>query len=274
MNTKKKLIKSLIPPVIFDGIKKIMLKKTEAKWNKVANGILKDREFYCDPALHKDFLDGTYDKFFWDYIVALELKGKTIFEIGGHIGYHALTFAELVGAAGKVYAFEPNPYNRERFRVNLSKNPDLANRIQILDFAVSSSNEEIELNFSSSVDDGKSSGSFINGSHTPLEATFYDEVGFEKTMVKALRMDDFKNSIMIESDPFLIKIDVEGAESLVLNGGLEVIKKHRPIVLMEIHSICNMLMVYEFFKNVNYSISLLKEELDGRCFIAANPGRE
>lgn len=267
----KKLIKSVIPPVIYELIKKIVIKKNKPGWNRIVDGTLKGREFYFDRSLHKEFLDGTYDKYFWDYVAGLDLEGTTIYEIGGHIGYHAMNFAELVGPRGHVYAFEPNPFNRERFKLNLSKNLDLSERIEIFDIAVSNENEEIEFNFSSSVDDGKSSGSFISGAHTPHESIFYDQVGFTKTTVKSLRMDDFEQSLKIENKPFLLKIDVEGAENLVLNGGHETIKTYRPIVLMEIHSIFNMLKTYEYFSDLNYSINLLKEEFDGRCFISAIP---
>jgi len=253
-----------------DWLGKLLVKK-KPSWNCIVDGTLKGREFYFDRTLHKEFLDGTYDEYFWDYIAGLDLTGKTVYEIGGHIGYHAMNFAQLVGDDGAVYAFEPNPFNRDRFRLNLSKNLDLSGRIHIFDVAVSNANEEIEFNFSSSVDDGKSSGSFIHGAHTPHESIFYDQVGFTKTMVKSLRMDDFESALGIKNKPFLIKIDVEGAENLVLNGGLELIKECRPIVLMEIHSIYNMLETCEYFNRLNYSINLLKEEFDGRCFISAIP---
>jgi FkbM family methyltransferase len=267
----KKIVKAVTPPVLLDLAKKIFLKKSVPRWNTVLKGVLEGRELYFDSALHKEFLDGTYDSFFWDYLGGLDLTGKTIFEIGGHIGYHALSFAELVGAKGKVYAFEPNPFNKERFMLNVSKNDDLAERIRLFDVAVSNNNVDTEFTFSASVDDGKSSGSFLKGAHTPHQANFYDQVGFTKTVVRALRMDDFENHLGVESNPYLIKIDVEGAENLVLNGGAGVIKKHRPIVLMEIHSIYNMLMTYEYFNDIGYSVNLLKEEIDGRCFISATP---
>ena len=109
----KKYEKAVIPPLLYLLIKKIVIRKTKPSWNTITDGILKGREFYFDRSLHKDFLDGTYDKYFWDYIASLDLKGKTVYEIGGHIGYHAMNFAELVGSMGSVYAFEPNPFNRE-----------------------------------------------------------------------------------------------------------------------------------------------------------------
>jgi hypothetical protein len=66
-----------------------------------------------------------------------------------------------------------------------------------------------------------------------------------------------------------LKIDVEGSEHLVLKGAINVLKNFRPILLIEIHSIYCMLKVFEFLNLLNYKVDLLKEEIDGRCFIAA-----
>jgi len=77
------------------------------------------------------------------------------------------------------------------------------------------------------------------------------------------------STMHIDDIPFLIKIDVEGAEHLVLEGGKKFIKQYKPIILLEIHSIFNMMKCYEFFSDLNYKLELLQQEPDGRCFIAA-----
>jgi FkbM family methyltransferase len=212
---------------------------------------------------------GNYDQFFSNYLSKLDLKGKNVYEIGAHIGYHAMQFAQLVGKAGEVHAFEPNIFNRKRFQLNLTKNEDLNKIIRIHDVAVSDKEGEIEFNFSSNVDDGKSSGSFISGAHTPYQGDFYESIGFQKVVVKAISIDNFHTLIGTESAPYLIKIDVEGAENFVLQGAVNVIEKFKPIILIEIHSIFNMYKTCEFFNAKNYKVELLQEESDGRCFIAA-----
>jgi hypothetical protein len=57
----------------------------------------------------------------------------------------------------------------------------------------------------------------------------------------------------------------------VLQGGLKLLRKHRPLIVMEVHSIYNMLKTSELLHSVRYKLVLLKEEPDGRCFIAAEP---
>ncbi|MEM7197982.1 MAG: hypothetical protein AAF352_06405, partial [Pseudomonadota bacterium] len=53
------------------------------------------------PASFEDFLEEFYTK--------LDLKGKTVIDIGAHAGRHAIPLAQLVGVEGIVLAFEPVP---------------------------------------------------------------------------------------------------------------------------------------------------------------------
>lgn len=269
MKIIKKIAKQALPPFMTAVIRKTVAKKSIADWHIIESGNLKSREIFVDGTLHKEFVEGNYDQFFSNYLSKLDLRGKVVFEVGAHIGYHAMQFAQLVGESGTVHAFEPNTFNRERLQLNLTKNPDLAKIIKLYDVAVSDCEGQIEFNFSSNVDDGKSSGSFIRGAHTPYQEDFYDGIGFEKVTVKTVSLDHVSSLLNIENVPYLIKIDVEGAENFVLQGAVNTIEKYKPIILMEIHSIYNMFKTCEFFYSQNYKIELLQEETDGRCFVAA-----
>ncbi len=66
-----------------------------------------------------------------NFLFSLSLKGKTILDIGGFIGIHALFFARAVTETGKVFTFEPNPQNYpeiiKNLKINNIKNVDLLN---------------------------------------------------------------------------------------------------------------------------------------------------
>ncbi|WP_370574400.1 FkbM family methyltransferase [Methanomethylovorans sp.] len=269
----KRLAEQIIPPIIYLKMKKYYMKrKYKPAWHIIKGGNLKGREIFVDQKdgyWQKEIVDGTQDQYFFNYLAKLHLEGKVILDIGAHVGYHSMNFAQLVGQNGCVYAFEPNIFNLRRFYLNLEKNADLAKRIKIHDFAISDQTGDIEFNFSSNVDDGKSSGSFISGAHTPYQNHVYDNIGFSKMSVKTISLDELLYSNEATLIPYLLKIDVEGAENLVLEGGYDMIKKYKPLILMEIHSIFNMFKTFEFFMPLGYKIELLHEERDGRCFIAA-----
>lgn len=248
-------------------IEKITIKP---RWNEIRGGILKGGHIFIDPTGGwKDMVTGEYDKFFFDFLEKQNLENKVIYDIGAHIGYNSLVFAKMVGSNGKVFSFEPNIFNKKRFELILSRNKEFSEIIKIMNVAISNKNGEDDFIFNKNVDNCKSSGSFVDGSHTFFEKSSYERsMGFERVKIKTVSMDSL-DSIGIVDKPDLIKIDIEGAEFLALEGGLSLLAEHKPILLIEIHSIFNMLKVYEILTKLNYKIDLLKEESDGRCFISA-----
>lgn len=272
----------MLPPFISSLFKKIVVKagivseKTTYRpsWHKIKEGVLKGREIYIDPRdgyWQSDMINGSFEKYFLNYIAKLDLMGKTIYDVGAHIGYSSMLFAQLVGKNGTIFAFEPNPFNIERMETIISKNTDLKNRIKIMPYALSEGMGETIFNFSKQVDNGTSSGSYINGSHTPFHEKDYEKVGFKKMKVKTVPLEQLVEESKLK-EPFLLKIDVEGAEHFVLNGAKKLFQLTRPIALIEVHSIYNMFHTYNFFVELNYSIELLNvSKTDGRCFIATYP---
>jgi len=286
MGVNKEIIsfKGLLPPALFSLLRKTrfyfnLQKKVNTIfrkerfvpiWNVIGKGLLKGKNiFVAAQGVWQEMLSGEYDISLINYLAEKDLTGKVIFDIGAHIGYSSMCFAQLVGQTGKVLAFEPNIFNRERFELIMSKNQELAKLITIYNFAVAEKVGTTEFIFNDNIDGGQSSGSFVLSSHTFFEKDLYErELGFRKVQVKTVALD-LLESVGIKEKPFLIKIDVEGAEYLVLEGAKETLKKFKPILLLEIHSIYNMLQVGEILHSLNYQIKLLKEEKDGRCFIVA-----
>jgi FkbM family methyltransferase len=224
--------------------------------------------------MFKEMIEGTYDTFFIDYLKKLKLEGKTVIDIGAHIGFDTLFFAKAVGKTGNVYAFEPNTTNKERLDLIISRNAGLSEQVKTYPIAISNKKGIEEFIFSSVVDNGTSSGSFIEASSTFWEKNIYErDIGFKRTNVETMPLNEISD-LGITELPALIKIDVEGAEYLVLEGGSELIKKSQPILLIEIHSIFNMFKVSESLKMLSYSMDLLKQESDGRCFISAIPDKK
>jgi FkbM family methyltransferase len=278
------IMHAITPPIIFSSLKKSTLYPKMQKWadrnlkkdrftptwNDIKGGVLKGRKiFIYETGVWKDMISGEYDTFFVEYLQKLDLRGKVIYDIGAHFGYSAMCFAQLVGPTGRVLAFEPNLSNKKRFEYFLTENKDLADIIEIHDVAISNKIGEEDFNFNDNLDDGTSSGSFIESSHTFYEKESYEKnLGYRKVKTKTVSLDTL-NEIGVTETPFLIKIDIEGAEYLAMEGAMQLLRTHKPILLIEIHSIFNMLKVGQILHELDYTIELLKEEKDGRCFIAA-----
>lgn len=278
MNKFYKFAQLITPPFIFSiaknsflykkakpTLKKIFGTKLKPQWNQVKTGTLKGFWLYFYPQgdWQDMMLNEKYDTELFNTIKRYNLEGKTIFDIGSHIGYHSFFFSKLVGNHGKVFAFEPNPFNAKRIQENIDKNS--VKNIKLYNIALSSENSETDFLCTDNIESGTSSGGFIQDSDTLYEKTGYEnDGGFDRIKVKMQKLDDLEEIKHKNLKVDVLKIDVEGAESLVLEGAKETIKKQRPIILIEIHSITNMYYLLNFINEINYSVTLLKRENDGR----------
>jgi len=150
--------------------------------------------------------------------------GDVVLDIGANIGAHTLGLASSVGFTGRVFAFEPADFAFAKLKANLALNPELNARTcprQILLSASSAEPPEVEVYASWPLE---SKGS-VHPKHRGMLVTTKGAV--------VDTLDSFVEREGIERLN-LIKIDVDGHELPVLQGGLAVLKKFRPILLMEL----------------------------------------
>ena len=244
------------------------------RWVTIENGPMMGRSMLLAPerfAGWEEMIKGNYDCCFLEHKwVQSKSKGSIIWDIGAHFGYTAMSFAEMCGEKGKVFAFEPNPFNVERFEENLKKNSDLSSRIEILPYGLSESDGEEKFKFSPDIDGSQSSGSHLESVTPPLSERVYAD--FQVSTVEIRKIDSLlqKGEIL---PPAIVKIDVEGAEMAVLSGGIQVLKKYKPLLLIEIHHVKAMLHVSNILRDTGYRIEVLDEADDepSRCFIIGIP---
>jgi len=165
-------------------------------------------------------------------------EGDTVIDCGANIGLHTLELAKLVGESGDVYAFEaiPQIYNcltktvEEKELLNITTcNYGLYNK------------DDIDLVFKSDLS-GRS-GMYRKGK--TFEHTF---------IVKSMTLDSYFKDY--HKPIKFIKIDCEGAEFEVLYGATELIKKHKPTIIVEVwRSNKKFIELTEWLKEMNYKIS-------------------
>ena len=124
----KEFLKNITPPIVWNVVRSLFLKKKlHPIWNTLDYDPLKGIKLFLDPsgAWQKKMIDGSYDQFLFDRIKGKDLRGKVIYDIGAHIGYHSLYFARLVGSGGRVRSFEPSPKTLSVFGLSSIKMRDL-----------------------------------------------------------------------------------------------------------------------------------------------------
>lgn len=132
----------------------------------------------------------------------------------------------LVGKEGKVYSFEPSPANLSilewhRTRNNFSKWVIVPKAVSDVD-----AQEEFFL-----VDSGDSPMNSLTtgGSGAP----FMSGRNIRKTSIEAITLDTYSSEIRLRPD--LVKIDVEGAELLVLLGAAKLLAESSPTLILAVH---------------------------------------
>lgn len=146
-------------------------------------------------------------------------KGATAFDIGGHVGYYTVFSSRLVGSTGAVHCFEPMPHLFKRLEANVRLNS--LDNVVMNNKALSSGEGVLSIYPANKDNSGNSSLiQRINTEAVPLE-------------VKATTIDAYVEMNNIEHVE-LIKIDVEGAELFVLQGGIQTLKMYRPDIICEV----------------------------------------
>lgn len=147
--------------------------------------------------------------------------GMTFVDVGANEGLYTLFGSRLVGPEGTVWAFEPSRREFGRLRQNLQLN-DLAN---VRAFRLALSREPAEVELAVAADEHA-------GQNTLGQFTYPIEM-LHKETVTTVRLDDMVAAEGLERLD-LIKIDVEGAESAVLEGASQMLRQFRPTLLIEI----------------------------------------
>jgi FkbM family methyltransferase len=170
------------------------------------------------------FLFGCFEPSTTQALKRLVKPGQTVLDVGANIGAHTLTLARLVGTTGRVIAFEPTNYAFDKASKNIKLNPTLAKSIKL---------EQILL---SEYDDHAVPGTLY--SSWPLvgdEKLHEKHCGLAKgtSGASATTLDEYLLSHNIGKVHF-IKLDVDGYECKVLRGASELLKKQKPVIVMEL----------------------------------------
>ncbi|MCW5551261.1 MAG: FkbM family methyltransferase [Verrucomicrobiae bacterium] len=237
-------------------------------WHEIAAGPARGRRMLLPTPLDSgtaELANGTFDQFLYEAIAGQrDLSGARCWDIGANIGYHSLA---LASQGAQVAAFEPGKANLARLKLHLEQNPEIAPRIKVFPVAVADRDGTVSFRESSDMT-GASSGSHLSEAMPPLGAAVY--AGFVECAVPAVTLDSLVTK-QGEPPPDIVKIDVEGAEHLVLKGGMQMLARHKPLLLVEVHHICVMLSLTEILLALGYHISVLDRDhaSPSRCFIMA-----
>lgn len=214
--------------------------------------------------MHLSLSDHMQRRIFWmgyysREIVALLKKcikpGMTVLDVGANIGEISLVAANLVGNDGKVIAYEPVTSIADKLQTHVSLN-DLT-QIQVQRVGLSSKNQ-------TNVPIYGSCGQDVKDDHNGLASLFgqnKDEAIVE--YINITTIDDSVASLGL-SNIDLIKIDIEGGEYECLLGAEKILKKYRPMLVVEVQEFSAQQAgwkpeeLFRFLENFNYEFFTIK----------------
>ena len=169
-----------------------------------------------DSILRSLYFFGVWEPAITAYVSSFLRAGDTVVDIGGNIGAHALLFSRLVGPGGAVHTIEASPSIYRQLTANLDTNN--AGNVIAYNMAVSDRAERVTVFVHQ---DWNLGGTTI----VPHQAANFPS-GIKET-VDARKLQDILPLEVIRAAR-LFKIDVEGAEWLVLQGMKELLPQLSP----------------------------------------------
>ncbi|WP_026735600.1 FkbM family methyltransferase [Fischerella sp. PCC 9605] len=156
------------------------------------------------------FLD--YDRKITFFCRKLLEKGDILLDIGANIGVISLNCADILQAGGQIHLFEPNPELIEYLQKTIATN-EIDNLI-LHPYGLSDQDGIAELH----IDDGNIS-----------RASISRIIPGEKICIEIKDSAQVFTQILKNSDaPYLIKIDVEGYEPVILNRVKDILGSRKP----------------------------------------------
>ena len=161
------------------------------------------------------------------YINNAVKEGNTVLDIGAHKGGYLYFMQKLVGKEGQVHAFEPQTL---LFQYLEKMKPIMHwDHVTINNIALSDNDTPATLYIPSN----------LTGQSSSPSATIFDQhtlgVVSKTETVLTTTMDRYCEKHHLQ--PNVLKIDVEGNELKVFKGGLHILQKYKPKIIVEIEAI-------------------------------------
>lgn len=215
--------------------------------HQVDAGPAKGVRFWVQMPEDKGIWTGNYEYAFAERLARAVRPGDVCFDVGGWHGF----FSGVMAASGAsaVYTFEPLPENIQRVAKLIELNPSLP--IELIRGALSNEVGETDLVVMPDTSMAKLS-----------QSKFQSGLSSGKTLrVRTYMIDELVQTGVVPA-PSLMKLDVEGAEWLVLQGAMDVLRRARPHLFLELHTAETRREITATLRDLGYQIKEISAPLE------------
>jgi FkbM family methyltransferase len=204
---------------------------------------------HFDSAIAKDIYCHDHELAERAFIRRFLRPGDTFVDVGANLGLYSIIASQLVGSDGFVCAFEPDPMVYSRLLFNLQTNS--CSNVKAFQLALSNADELRAMQISNAGYDAYNSfGIPVRGDGT-----------FETREVACVRYDSFARREPRLRSATMIKVDVEGWESMVLKGAVDSLSREpAPLLQLEFNDQAAKALglpcseLYKWLRSLGYSI--------------------
>ena len=185
-------------------------------------------------------LFGTYESSFSNAFLNESKSSQVIYDVGSNVGYFSLLAA--LNTKSRIYSFDPIPEIAKQFRTLMELN-DLNEDVKLTEVALSNEIGKIKMVTPGTHEQGLMV-SALRGQKVDVDSgvlvdmTTLDHLVFEENF----------------PPPDLIKLDVEGAEALVLEGGERTLRHYKPKILIEVHGLAPAKQCWSIFERFHADV--------------------
>lgn len=165
---------------------------------------------------------GMYDSRLQAAIRRFTPRGGTCVDVGANIGTTALPMAYFSGDQGRVVAFEPHPMLHSRLQRHVEAN-EMARFVEVRSEALSDRNGDCKL------------AAVEQSARNHGQSFVVQNRSVSGCSVPTRTLDGIIAELGIDHVS-LVKMDVQGSETMVLRGGADVLSRCRPLLLTEVSS--------------------------------------
>lgn len=176
-------------------------------------------------------------------------EGDVCIDIGANLGYYSVLLSKLVGKKGQVYSVEPV----KPMLAVLTKNTKSCKNVKIYPYALGTDNKAIRLGN----DTKKAQGYVGSGSHFVLDKKVNNSDSAETEFDAHMRRGSELFNHLTRLD--FIKCDIEGYEVVVLKEIASLIRKFKPMLLIETRG-KNRAELLKYFQNLGFQSFVLNGE--------------
>jgi FkbM family methyltransferase len=195
---------------------------SDFKWYRDRYGV----EFLLHPHYHLDYniiAFGTYDVPVANFVEKNIRAGMVCLDVGANVGVVALQLARKTGATGAVHCFEPVPHVFQRLLRHVERN-HFQQTITLHQVALSNRTGSIAMGVADPLNTNQGMGSIAAPKATGLVS---------EIRTTTATLDEFARETRLERLDF-IKVDIQGAEPLFLEGGEATLRRFHPDLLLEV----------------------------------------